>query len=55
MVGAVEAVKRKARQSQDHRLGEDEDQDEGSLPSVRLHSNLVSATSLVEERHEISG
>jgi hypothetical protein len=54
-VGVVEAVKRKARQSQDHRLGEDEEQDEESLPSFRLHSNPVSATSLVEARQEIGG
>jgi hypothetical protein len=55
VVGAVEVVKREARQSQDHRLGEDEDQDEESLPSFRLHLNSVSATSLVEVRHEIGG
>jgi hypothetical protein len=55
VVGAVEAVKREARQNQDHRLGEDEEQDEESLPSFRLHSNPVSVTSLVEARHEIGG
>jgi hypothetical protein len=54
-VGLVEAVKREARQSQDHRLGEDEEQDEKSLPSFRLHSNPISATLLVEARHEIGG
>jgi hypothetical protein len=51
VVGVVEAVKREARQSQDHRLGENEE----SLPSFRLHSNPVSATSLVKARHEIGG
>jgi hypothetical protein len=51
VVGAVEAIKRQARQSEDYRLGEDEE----SLPSFRLHLSLVSATSLIEARHEING
>ena len=53
MVGEVEAVEEAARQGKDHLLGEDEEENEEPLPSVRVYSNLVSATALIEARHAI--
>jgi hypothetical protein len=48
-VGAVEAVVRETRQSQDHRLGEDEEQDEESLPSFGYTQTLFQRLHLLRQ------
>jgi hypothetical protein len=49
VVGAVEAVMRETRQSQDHRLGEDEEQDEESLPSFGYTQTLFQRLHLLRQ------